>query len=567
MAQLVRACRGLHDLCVAYGTPLISGKDSMKNDSTMGGVKISVPPTLLVSAIGRIDDVRDAVTLDLKAPGDAVFLIGTTRDETGASEYFRHRGELDGLAQPPGAPCPYVGNKAPRVDPAETLPLYRAFDSAVRERLVRSASVPARGGLALALARAAMAGELGMDLDLDRCPDLAALPADVALFAESGGRFVATVPEEHAAAFARRFEGLACRRIGTVTGAPRLVARLGGKTVLDADVFELKTAFKATLAEEQPEPGPAIESPGRGPSPAREEPAGLRVARFRSLPEDEKERRRAEVRVLILTGLGLNCEEETDAAFRTAGAVPERVHLLDVLDGRAPRALSEYPILVFVGGFAFGDHLGAGSVFANKIRWRLYDRLLEFIDGGGLALGICNGFQTMVRLGMLPGFDGDYRTPRATLAPNDRLGYRNAWVRLAFDPESPCVWTRGVETLDVPARHGEGKFLVADGEVMSRLESGRQIAARYVGPDGSPTLAWPWNPNGSPGAVAGVCDPSGRLFGMMPHPDAYLYAFQHPLWFRRARNAHTPDPSRTFPEEGAGIAIFRNGVDTVASGL
>ncbi|MDX1644100.1 MAG: phosphoribosylformylglycinamidine synthase subunit PurQ, partial [Thermoanaerobaculia bacterium] len=136
------------------------------------------------------------------------------------------------------------------------------------------------------------------------------------------------------------------------------------------------------------------------------------------MPEAVTPQLRSAVRVLVLEGLGLNCEVETAEAFRLVGATPERVHLLDLLDGR--RQLDEFRIVAFPGGFAFGDHLGAGFVFANKIRWRLYDELTAFIDRGGLAIGICNGFQTMVRLGMLPGFDGDYRTPRATLAPNDR---------------------------------------------------------------------------------------------------------------------------------------------------
>jgi phosphoribosylformylglycinamidine synthase len=299
------------------------------------------------------------------------------------------------------------------------------------------------------------------------------------------------------------------------------------------------------------------------PLPGREAPPppeGGADGRFRALPEDEKLRRREAVRVLVITGLGLNCEAETAEGFRLAGATPERVHLLDVLDGRAPRGLADYQVLALIGGFAFGDHLGAGSVFANKIRFRLYDRLLEFIERGGLALGICNGFQTMARLGMLPGFDGDYRTPLATLAPNDRLGYRNAWVRIAFDPGSPCLWTRGLSVIDVPTRHGEGKFLAASPEVLSKLEANRQIAARYVGPDGEPAREWPWNPNGSPGAVAGVCDPSGRLFGLMPHPDAFLYGFQHPLWTRRRLAGAVLD-------EGDGIAIFRNGVDAAAARL
>lgn len=282
-----------------------------------------------------------------------------------------------------------------------------------------------------------------------------------------------------------------------------------------------------------------------------------RLEALRALPADELARRRAEVRVLVLEGLGLNCEVETAEAFRRAGATPDRVHLLDLLHGDVERPLSDYPIVSFVGGFAFGDHLGAGFVYANKIRWRLYDQLLDFIAGGGLALGICNGFQMMARLGMVPGFDGDYRTPLATLAPNDRLGYWDSWVRLVVDPASPCVWTRGLDVLDLPTRHGEGKFLTATPEVLERLEAGHQIAVRYADKEGRPTEQWPANPNGSPAGVAGVCDPTGRLFGLMPHPDAYLYPFQHPQWFRQEEADR--------PAEGGGLAIFRNGVDAAAA--
>jgi phosphoribosylformylglycinamidine synthase len=285
-----------------------------------------------------------------------------------------------------------------------------------------------------------------------------------------------------------------------------------------------------------------------------------KLREFHRSSEDERSSRRKQVRVLILTGLGLNCEAETAAGFRLAGASPEQIHLLDILEnGKGPR-LADFHLLAFIGGFAFGDHLGAGFVFANKIRWKLYDQLLEFIEKGGLALGVCNGFQTMVRLGLLPGLDGDYRTPRATLAPNDRLGYRDAWVRLAFDAESPCVWTRGLKGMDLPARHGEGKFLAESPELLERLETDRQVAARYVDPQGHPSEAWPHNPNGSPRAVAGICDPSGRLFGLMPHPDAYLYPFHHPRWQQRRLAGALPD-------EGEGIAIFRNGVDAAAAGF
>jgi phosphoribosylformylglycinamidine synthase len=281
------------------------------------------------------------------------------------------------------------------------------------------------------------------------------------------------------------------------------------------------------------------------------------LARFDALAEVEKSRLRAEVRVLVITGLGLNCEAETEAAFRMAGAQPELVHLLDLLEHKGPRRLADYPVLAFIGGFAFGDHLGAGFVFANKIRYRLYDDLLEFIERGGLALGVCNGFQTMTRLGVLPGLDGDYRTPRATLAPNDRPGYRDAWVRLGFEQKSPCLWTRGIDAMELPARHGEGKIVAPD-DVLARLKNNGQIVARYLGPDGKPTQEWPHNPNGSPDAVAGICDPSGRLFGLMPHPDAHLYPFHHPHFSRRRIDG-------VLPAEGEGMKIFRNGVDAGAA--
>lgn len=265
------------------------------------------------------------------------------------------------------------------------------------------------------------------------------------------------------------------------------------------------------------------------------------------------------MRVLVLTGLGLNCEVETTEAFRRVGAKPELVHLLDVLDGRAERPLSAYQIIAFAGGFAFGDHLGAGFVYANRIRWQLYDQLLAFIEGGGMALGICNGFQMMTRLGMVPGFDGDYRCQQATIAPNDRLGYWDCWIRLKVDPRSPCVWTRGLDTLELPTRHGEGKFLTRSAGVLQRLEASHQIAVRYIDTADQPTQQWPANPNGSPDAVAGVCDPSGRIFGLMPHPDAYLYPFQHPQWFRQDEDERAT--------EGGGLAIFRNGVDAAVLAL
>ncbi len=248
LAQLVRACRGLYAACKAYGVPLVSGKDSMKNDSVMGGTKISVPPTLLVSALGQIDDVGQAVTLDLKAAGDVVFLLGATGEEMGGSEYFRYLGARDGRRAALGEPAPYVGSRPPALDPQATLPLYHALAESVRAGLVRSIAVPARGGLAVALARAAMAGCLGARLELDLAPPLAALPAEAALFAESNGRFVVTTSAADAAAFAARFAGLPCWRLGEVTAEARLAIARAGAGLLDVAVAALKERFRGGLA-------------------------------------------------------------------------------------------------------------------------------------------------------------------------------------------------------------------------------------------------------------------------------------------------------------------------------
>jgi phosphoribosylformylglycinamidine synthase len=261
------------------------------------------------------------------------------------------------------------------------------------------------------------------------------------------------------------------------------------------------------------------------------------------------------VRVLVPVGLGLNCEDETARGFRMAGAEVDLVHLTDLFARRAPRRVGEYGVLAFVGGFSYGDHVASGFVLATRIRAHLADDLRAFLAGGGRVIGICNGFQTLVRLGLLPGPEEGPAdlVPRAALTNNDRLGYRDAWVRLAVDPRSRCTWTRGLTTLDVPARHGEGKLVVESEAALARLEERGQVAFRYVDAQGRPTERWPENPNGSARGVAGICDASGRILGLMPHPDAFLYPWQHPQYRLRRRELEGEEP--------AGLALFRAGVE------
>jgi phosphoribosylformylglycinamidine (FGAM) synthase-like amidotransferase family enzyme len=270
----------------------------------------------------------------------------------------------------------------------------------------------------------------------------------------------------------------------------------------------------------------------------------------------------ADLRVLVLTGYGLNCEAETAAGFRWLGAQVDLRHVADVLDG-GDEVLRPYGLIAFIGGFSFGDHVGSGRVLANRLRHRLGDRLRRFVADGGLCLGICNGFQTLIKIGLLPGGDGGDGPLRqaVSLVDNDRLGYWDAWVRLAIDPASPCVFTRGLAdaVVEFPSRHGEGKLVFGDAAQRAVLEDRHLVPVRYADVTGAPTEAWPDNPDGSPGGAAGLCDASGRVFGLMPHPEAYLYPENHPRWISQRA-------AGTLPAVGLGLHLLANGVRAAITG-
>jgi len=265
------------------------------------------------------------------------------------------------------------------------------------------------------------------------------------------------------------------------------------------------------------------------------------------------------VRALIITGFGLNCEQETACALRTAGAGVEKIHLNDILNGH--RDLDEFHILAFVGGFSFGDHIGAGTVFANRIRYRMREQLEGFVAAGRLVIGICNGFQTMTRLGLVPAVGGTHFEQQVALAQNAQGMFRDAWVMLRCNPASPCIFTRGIDLIPLPVRHGEGRFVPRDQALLDRLESDNLVVVRYADPEtGEPATEFPHNPNGSQNAIAGICDPTGRIFGLMPHPEAYLSPFNHPHWTLQKING-------VLPEKGLGQQGFDNAVTFAAEQL
>ncbi len=275
------------------------------------------------------------------------------------------------------------------------------------------------------------------------------------------------------------------------------------------------------------------------------------------------------VRALVLTGYGLNCDYETDYSLKTAGAESHRVHINELIERErsAPgKGLSNYHILVFGGGFSWADDHGAGVVMALKLKYNIGEQIHRFIRDDKLIIGICNGFQALVNLGLLPGFENNYRERRVALTCNDSGNFIDQWVHLKIDSASPCVFTRGLSRIELPVRHGEGKFF-ASGADIDLLLKNKQVVMQYADETGNRANGmWPSNPNGSLMDIAGICDPTGRIFGLMPHPEAFHDFTNHPDWTRRIE-ALKRDGKRIGSREGDGIRIFRNAVDYIRNAV
>lgn len=248
-------------------------------------------------------------------------------------------------------------------------------------------------------------------------------------------------------------------------------------------------------------------------------------------------------KVLILRAPGTNCDVETQFAFEQAGAVAERVHINRLRE--QPRLLQQYQILVAPGGFSYGDDVAAGKILAIELTHFLGDALRKFRDSERLILGICNGFQTLLKAGLIvpPDEDG----PLVTLTHNSNGRYEDRWVHLQATP-GKCPFLTGYTRFHVPMAHGEGRFISREAWILEGLQQAGQVVLRYVDANGQPG-DYPINPNGSQGAVAGVCDATGRVLGLMPHPERHVLPTQHPRWTRTG-----------LAPEGDGLRLFRNAV-------
>ena len=272
------------------------------------------------------------------------------------------------------------------------------------------------------------------------------------------------------------------------------------------------------------------------------------------------------VRVAVLFGFGINCDRETAAVFDMVGGTSERLHVNNLVQGN--RSLEEFDILAVPGGFSFGDHLGSGRLLGNRLRFALRDQLQKFVSSGKPIIGICNGFQALVKTGLLPGPENASLEPdliqRASLTLNNTGRYEDRWVTLEFDSQSPCIWTKGIQRIECPVRHGEGRFVMPTDAELDRLSANHQLTVRYADPSTEPgtnpsddLLPFPLSPNGSMRNIAGVCDPTGLVFGLMPHPEAFYTMWLHP--------EHTSMKLNEDEWEGSGLQIFRNAVEYVRS--
>jgi phosphoribosylformylglycinamidine synthase subunit PurQ / glutaminase len=271
-----------------------------------------------------------------------------------------------------------------------------------------------------------------------------------------------------------------------------------------------------------------------------------------------------EVRSIVITGYGTNCEMEMAHACRLAGSeVVDIVHINELIHGE--KRLDDYHFLNLPGGFLDGDDLGSAKAGANRIQYagvagkseRLFEQILRFIREGKLILGVCNGFQLIVKLGLIPHLEEMEGHQEVTLTFNDSGRFEDRWVYLKVNPDSPCLFTKGLKGVYLPIRHGEGKFIPRDDAVRQALAKRGLVTLQYS--DAAfqePAVDYPLNPNGSIDSIAGICDQTGRLLGMMPHPEAYHHRTNHPRWTRE-----------DLPEEGMGLVFFRNAVQYIRSHL
>jgi phosphoribosylformylglycinamidine synthase II/phosphoribosylformylglycinamidine synthase I len=511
LGSLVLATKGCHDAAIAYNAPFVSGKDSLNNEySDVDGTKHAIPGTLVISAMGIVPDVRKSVTMDLKQAGNLLFVIGKTRAEMGGSHYNMVNG--------------IEGGTVPQPNP-KALETMQALHKAMQDGLIQSCHDVSEGGLAVALAEMAIAGGLGARFPFMKDPHIKEY-----LLSETTGRFIVEVKAEDSEKF-KQLIPVEWMNQGLVTKEPYLEIvesdqGFGHYKHLSLSLEDLTRAYRGVLAvhaiEKAPE-SPTIERPAR------------KISSRVGAPK-----------VMILHANGSNRDHDAALACELAGGEPEIVHLNQLFAGE--RNLLDYHMLIVPGGFSYGDDLGAGQLWAQDLRYRLRETLEPFAKEGRPVLGICNGFQVLLKSGLLPDTNfasGEERD--VTLSYNERGRFECRWVYLKPNPNSTSLFTEGLsELIYAPVAHGEGRVMARDNTATERLWNNGQVALTYTDANGE-AAAYPFNPNGSVTGIAALNNQEGNVMGLMPHPEDHIYPWQNPLYHRGERS-------------NLGIVLFQNGI-------
>lgn len=525
LGALVRCSQGCYDAALAYEAPFISGKDSLNNEYLgADGQRHAIPGTLVISAIGMVPDVRKTRTMDLKRAGNQLFLIGVNQDEMGGSHYNILHGVQGGKI---ALPAP------------DALNWLRSLYDAINAGHIQSCHDVSEGGVAVALAEMCLAGHLGADVDLARVVDFDAVAYDpenvdaMTLFGEAPTRFIVEVMPEDADALLAVFAGRLgmdaaasiVRPIGVVTDTGRLTVETTQGKRIDAAVSDLENAWRGHIEDSAPVTMP--------PTQAVNVSRPARTSKQTGLP-----------RVMILHANGTNRDRDAALACELAGGEPEIVHVNQLISGE--RRLLDYHMMVIAGGFSYGDDLGAGVLWALDLRERIHD-VDTFVAEGRPVLGICNGFQTLVKSGLLPGKHWQSAGRSVTLTYNERNQFECRWVYMKPNPSSVCLFTDGLdELIHCPVAHGEGRVAAIDDETARRLFTDGLVPLTYVDELGI-ERGYPINPNGSAYNIAGLCNPEGNVFGLMPHPENHIFPWQNPRSHRGGTGM-------------MGLKLFENGI-------
>jgi phosphoribosylformylglycinamidine synthase II/phosphoribosylformylglycinamidine synthase I len=519
LGSLLETSRACYDAALVYGTPFVSGKDSLYNEYTdEDGNKHAIPGTLLISAIGILPDASKTVTMDFKQADNLIYVLGETRDELGQSHYTMLH-DLEGGTVPQPVQNP--------------LKRYRALHQAIQAGLIQSAHDCSEGGLAVALAEMCLAGRLGAAVDFmtlePNSETNQPLDFTTCAFSETAGRIILEVRPEDSDALEALFADIPLSLIGAVQEAlddvpAQFTMYFAGENIVDVDIQTLELSWRDELA---PTPIPTVGAQRAAPLP--------KTQFFNASPDSQKPNANAntgrtqgssptKTKTMIIHANGSNRDHDAALAVELAGGNPEIVHLNQLFAGE--RKLEDYGFLIVPGGFSYGDDLGAGVMWALALREGLGEQLENFVSSGKPVLGICNGFQTLVKAGVLP---GGFEPRTSTLTYNAQGHFECRWVTLEANQSSSSFWLSGLEDgMDTPIAHGEGRFL-CDETTLAHLETHNLVALRYVGED------YPANPNGSLSRIAGITNAAGNVLGLMPHPENHIFDWQHPRYHRGER--------------------------------